>query len=75
MLGEAYRFPAYYSHNLDSAEEILEDLKEEQGAEKLSLRAFFDTLLSDATPIEQEKIWAFILDHFEIPSRKVEEVS
>lgn len=46
LLGEAYGFPNYYAHNLDSAEEIIEDIKEEKQMDKLSLKPFFDELLT-----------------------------
>jgi len=66
LLGQAYHFPEYYSLNLDSADEILEDLKEEAGQEKLSLRPLFEALLAEATPEEQQKIWELIRDHFSV---------
>ena len=66
MLGEAYNFPDYYSGNLDSADEILEDRKETLGKEKLSVRPLFDVLLSDETEIERGKIWGLLSDHLEL---------
>ncbi len=66
LLGRAYRFPAYYAHNLDSAEEIIEDRKEEEQKDKLSLKRFFDALLAQETEAEREKIWAFLAEHFEV---------
>ncbi|MCB9297431.1 MAG: hypothetical protein H6559_30535 [Lewinellaceae bacterium] len=35
----------YYAHNLDPAEEIIEDIKEEKQIDKLPLRPLFDALL------------------------------
>ena len=68
LLGKAYNFPEYYSHNLDSADEILEELKEEKGKEKLSLEPIFQALLAEESEEEHRKIWAFITDHFEVVS-------
>ncbi|MCB0376580.1 MAG: barstar family protein [Lewinellaceae bacterium] len=64
LLSEAYGFPNYYAHNLDSAEEIIEDIKEEKQIDKLSLRPFFDALLAQEPEAEREKIWAFLVEHF-----------
>ena len=66
LLGRAYTFPDYYAANLDSAEEIIEDLKEEQGRERLSLAPLFHALLEEASPAERAKIWALVADHFEV---------
>ena len=66
VLAKAYDFPEYYSHNLDSADEILEDRKEAEEVEKLPLAPFFHALLAEETAEEREKIWAFISDHFEV---------
>ena len=73
LLGEAYQFPEYYSHNLDSADEILEDLKEEKEEEKLSLQPFFDLLLSEEPEEERRKVWEFMKDHFRVAEEKAEE--
>lgn len=70
LLGKAYNFPEYYSLNLDSADEILEDQKEESEKEKLSLERFFYELLASEPKEERKKIWVFIADHFEIPVEK-----
>ena len=72
LLGKAYRFPGYYGLNLDSADEILEDRKEDLGVEKLSLKRFFDVLLADASHEEREMIWDFLVDHFELKREEVE---
>ncbi len=64
LLGKAYGFPEYYSLNLDSADEIIEDIKEEEEKEKLPLKNFFDALLAQETDEERLKIWAFLTDHF-----------
>jgi hypothetical protein len=64
LLGQSYHFPEYYSLNLDSADEILEDLKEEEEKEKLSLQPFFYALLSEEPEEERKKIWEFLADHF-----------
>lgn len=66
LLGKAYGFPEYYSLNLDSADEIIEDIKEEEEKEKLPLKNFFDALLAQETDEERLKIWAFLTDHFEM---------
>jgi hypothetical protein len=66
LLGKAYSFPDYYSLNLDSADEILSDLKEEESKDKLSLRMFFDTLLSEETEEERRKIWELLEEHLGI---------
>lgn len=73
LLGEAYSFPEYYALNLDSADEILEDRKEEQGKEKLSLRPLFDALLAEAPEEERAKIWALLADHFTMREEAREE--
>ena len=70
ILGKAYNFPAYYSHNLDSADEILEDRKEAAGADKLSPAPRFHALLSDEPEAEREKIVAFLRDHFAWPEEE-----
>jgi len=64
LLGKAYGFPEYYALNLDSAEEIVEDMKEEEQKDKLSLKPFFDALLAQEAEAEREKIWAFMRGHF-----------
>jgi len=64
LLGQAYDFPDYYGHNLDSADEILEDQKAEAGVDKLSLRPLLEALLAEETGEEREKIWALLRDHF-----------
>ncbi|MCB0563405.1 MAG: barstar family protein [Phaeodactylibacter sp.] len=64
LLGKAYGFPDYYSLNLDSAEEIIEDIKEEEEKDRLSLKQFFDELLAQEPEEERAKIWAFLADHF-----------
>lgn len=64
LLGKAYGFPDYFSLNLDSAEEIIEDLKEEGEKDKLSLMPFFDALLAQEQEAERAKIRAFLADHF-----------
>lgn len=64
LLGKAYGFPDYYALNLDSADEVIEDLKEEVDKEKLSLKNFFDALLAQESDEERLKIWAFLTDHF-----------
>lgn len=64
LLGTAYDFPDYYSENLDSAEEILADRKEDAGRDRLSLRPLFDALLAEADPEEREGVWALLRDHF-----------
>ena len=62
----AYSFPDYFSLNLDSAEEIIEGLKEEGETDKLSLQSFFDALLVEEPMEERKKIWAFLAEHFEM---------
>lgn len=64
LLGAAYGFPDYFSLNLDSAEEIVEDLKEEGEKGQLSLQPFFDALLAGEPMEERKKIWAFLAEHF-----------
>lgn len=64
LLGGAYYFPDYYNHNLDSAEEIIEDIKEEKQIDKLPLKPLFDVLLAQEPEAEREKIWAFMAEHF-----------
>lgn len=66
LLGGAYHFPDYYAHNLDSAEEIIEDIKEEKQVDKLSIRPLFDALLAEEAEAEREKIWTFLAEHFGI---------
>ena len=66
LLGKAYSFSEYYAHNLDSAEEIIEDIKAEAGKGKLPLKLFFDALLEQEPETEREKIWAFLAEHFEV---------
>ncbi|MCB0588739.1 MAG: barstar family protein [Phaeodactylibacter sp.] len=66
LLGKAYSFSEYYAHNLDSAEEIIEDIKAEAGKGKLPLKPFFDALLEQEPQAEREKIWSLIADHFEV---------
>ncbi len=66
LLGKAYNFPEYYALKLDSAEEIIEDKKEDSGTDKLSLRNFFDALLAEEPAEEREKIWGLLADHFEV---------
>ena len=64
LLGKAYGFPDYFSLNLDSAEEIIEDLKEEGEKDKLSLMPFFYFFLAQEQEAERAKIRAFLADHF-----------
>lgn len=66
LLGRAYDFPAYYSNNLDSADEILMDKKEAAGVEQLSLEALFHALLSEAEEAERAQVWMFVRDHFSV---------
>ena len=70
LLGRAYGFPNYYSLNLDSAEEIIEDIKEEEEKGKLSLRKFFDELLAQEPETERAKIWIFLAEHFVVEEWK-----
>lgn len=66
LLGQAYGFPDYYAHNLDSAEEIIDEIKERQEKERLSLEPFFSELLSEVSAAERAKIWGFLTDHFAV---------
>lgn len=66
LLGKAYGFPDYYTFNLDSAEEIIEDRKEEEGRDKLPLKPLFDALLAQMPEAEREKAWALLAEHFEV---------
>ena len=70
ILGEAYDFPDYYSHNLDSADEVLEDRKEAEEKEKLSLAPFFHALLAEEEEEERAKIWSFLADHFVVEAEE-----
>lgn len=72
LLGQAFQFPEYYGCNLDSADEILNDIKEEKEVEKLSLQPFFDTLLSEEPEEERRKIWTFLTDHFIVEEKTPE---
>jgi len=65
-LGRAYHFPDYYAANLDSAEEIIEDLKEDSKQEKLSLKPLLEELLVKEPEAEREKVVRFLEMHFGI---------
>lgn len=67
LLGQAYDFPDYYGVNLDAADEILGEHRDEIGPHRLSLEPLFRTLLSEATADEQWAMWRLIRDHFEVP--------
>lgn len=66
LLGQAYDFPEYYTNNLDSADEILEDFKEKEQLNHLSLRPLLDLLLTEAQEEEKAQIWSLIQDHFSV---------
>lgn len=48
LLREAYAFPDYASDNLDSAEEILEEMREEANVYRLDIEPFFRHLFAEA---------------------------
>lgn len=66
LLGRAYNFPDYYGQNLDSAEEILDDLREAHPEGELSLEPLIRALLSEATAEEQTQVWDLLQDHFPV---------
>ncbi len=67
LLGQAYDFPDYYGVNLDAADEILGEIRDEIGPHRLSLEPLFRTLLSEATTDEQWALWRLMRDHFDVP--------
>ena len=64
LLGAAYQFPDYYGRNLDAADEILSDMREDSSSDKLSLRPLFEALLAEAPAVERARIWKLLRDHF-----------
>ncbi len=65
-LGRAYNFPDYYAANLDSAEEIIEDIKEDSHREKLSIKPLLAELLAEESEAEREKVMEFLEMHFKV---------
>lgn len=72
LLGEAYDFPDYYSHNLDSADEILYDLCEEEERERLDLEKFLKALLTDTSPEDRVAITYLIRKYLTIDPNTAE---
>jgi hypothetical protein len=66
-MAEAYNFAKhadFTAGNLDGADECLADVRAAAGTEKLDLRAFFETLLKDASRTERAGIMVLLEDYF-----------
>lgn len=64
LLSRAYDFPDDYDFTLDTADEILEELKEEEGVDYLSLEPLCELLFAQASEEDREILWDFLNDHF-----------
>lgn len=73
LLARAYHFPEHYGYNLDAADEILEERKEEEGVDRLSLEPLIELLFAQATEEDREIIWEFLGDHFTLLPEEYEE--
>jgi hypothetical protein len=73
LLSRAYDFPDDYDFTLDTADELLEELKEEEGVDYLSLEPVFELFFAQASEEDREILWEFINDHFVLRSDGGEE--
>lgn len=73
LLSRAYDFPQYYGYNLDAADELLEEMKEEDGVDRLSLEPLVELLFAQASDEDREIIWEFLGDHFTLLPETYEE--
>jgi hypothetical protein len=73
LLSRAYDFPDDYDFTLDTADELLEELKEEEGVDYLPLEPIFELFFAQASDEDREILWEFINDHFVLRSEGEEE--